>query len=181
MDEPLSIALPEDLQRLIPEGFTLLPVRGGDHGCFGCSPTNACGLRMRFFSDGQSVLAPLRVPAHLCGWDRLVHGGVLATILDEVMSWAAIRLRRRVILTKSMQVTFLRPAWVETPLLAQARVADTSSDEREVRMAAELRDAHGKPLSRAEGRLALFTPEAVRRLGIMDEASIQGFLPLLEP
>jgi hypothetical protein len=48
-------------------------------------------------------------------------------------------------------------------------------------MAAELRDAHGKPLSRAEGRLALFTPEAVRRLGIMDEASIQGFLPLLEP
>ena len=54
------------------------------HNCFGCSPINAHGLQMKFYTDEESVFTWLSVPEHLCGWNNLVHGGVLSTILDEI-------------------------------------------------------------------------------------------------
>ena len=78
----------------LPENLKELP-SGRNHNCFGCSPINPSGLRMRFFTDGKAVYSRLQVPAHLCGWSNIVHGGVLTTILDEIMSWAAIRLLQR--------------------------------------------------------------------------------------
>ena len=60
------------------------------HNCFGCSPVNPSGLQMNFFADDSSVYSEVTVPKHLCGWNNLIHGGVLSTILDEIMSWAAI-------------------------------------------------------------------------------------------
>jgi hypothetical protein len=56
-----------------------------DSMCFGCIPANPTGLRLEFFTDGESIFSWVKVPAHLCGWENLVHGGIISTILDEVM------------------------------------------------------------------------------------------------
>ena len=72
-------------------GYAPLPT-SEDHNCFGCSPRNEAGLKMVFHinQEGDTAVSWLSVPDHLCGWANMVHGGIISTILDEAMGWAAL-------------------------------------------------------------------------------------------
>jgi uncharacterized protein (TIGR00369 family) len=60
-----------------------------DGRCFGCGPQNAEGLRMVFEPrDGESV-AEYEVPERYQSWSGMVHGGLVALMLDEAVGWAA--------------------------------------------------------------------------------------------
>jgi acyl-coenzyme A thioesterase PaaI-like protein len=57
--------------------------------CFGCSPHNELGLRMRFVEISRGVVeSRWTAPEHVCGMDGIVHGGVQATVIDETMGAA---------------------------------------------------------------------------------------------
>lgn len=58
--------------------------------CFGCGQANEHGFRMTFarYPDG-TVESRHRTAPHHCGVDTVVHGGIQATLLDEVMGVAA--------------------------------------------------------------------------------------------
>lgn len=58
-------------------------------GCFLCGDENTCGVRARFFVEGNSIRARLTLPQHFNGYKNIAHGGVLAGLLDETMGWAA--------------------------------------------------------------------------------------------
>jgi uncharacterized protein (TIGR00369 family) len=147
--------------------YKKLPERQ-DHNCFGCSPANSAGLQMKFFTNGQSVVTRVTVPDHLCGWDNLVHGGVLSTILDEIMGWAALHLLKKLTLTKSLTVDFLKPAYIGTELKAEGRVLELKS-EREVLMEGTIYNPEGILCARSTGLFGLFTAKTLRKLDIMDE------------
>ncbi|HOR33241.1 MAG TPA: PaaI family thioesterase, partial [Syntrophales bacterium] len=108
-------------------GYTLLPNRE-DHCCFGCGPANTQGLRMQFYTDGETVVSWLTVPPHLCGWSNLVHGGILFTALDEVMGRAMIYLLRRFILTKTMTIEYLKPVPHGREIKVEGRVLEVRSE-----------------------------------------------------
>ena len=148
--------------------------RSGNHNCFGCSPINPSGLRMRFFSDGLAVYSRVAVPEHLCGWSNIVHGGVLTTILDEIMSWSAIYLLKRIALTHSITVEFVKPVKVGHELRAEGRVKQTDGKYDAVTEGV-LVDAAGEACARATARFKVFSPAVARRLKIADEASIRWF------
>ena len=156
----------------------ILPNRD-THRCFGCSPVNASGLQMTFHGDGQSVFSDLTVPAHLCGWDRLVHGGVITAILDEAMSWGALHLLRQVILTKSINVDFIKPVLIEEPLRARARVL-AADQPREAVMEGQLHNAAGDLCARSRGTFGIFSPAVARRLKIADDATLEWFKEIME-
>jgi uncharacterized protein (TIGR00369 family) len=156
------------------EGYTLLPVQD-DHNCFACGPANSAGLKMRFYSNVDSVVSWLSVPDHLRGWNNLTHGGVISTILDEIMSWTAIHLLKRIILTKSMTVDFLRPVYVGTRLKAVGRIQSVRG-ENEAVMEGFLYDAQQAMCARARGTFALLKPKVARKLGIVDDAGLQRLL-----
>ncbi len=60
-----------------------------DNHCFGCSPHNERGLRMQFVKTGRhAVEARYLVPEHFCGAPQVVHGGIQATMLDEVLGYS---------------------------------------------------------------------------------------------
>ena len=149
-----------------------------DHKCFGCSPVNPHGLKMVFLAADGAVVSRLTVPNHLCGWNNLVHGGVVSTILDEIMSRSAIYLLRRVILTRSIQVDFLKPAFTGTPVQAEGRILEEVS-EREATIEGRLFNADGELCARATGTFALFTSESIRRLNFMDMALVEGIEALI--
>jgi uncharacterized protein (TIGR00369 family) len=154
--------------------------RSGNHNCFGCSPANASGLRMRFFSDEQAVYSRVTVPEHLCGWSNIVHGGVLTTILDEIMSWSAIYLLKRIALTRSINVEFIKPARVGLELRAEGRVMQTNGKYDAVTEGI-LIDASGEVCARASAMFKVFSPAIARRLAIADEASIRWFEGIFNP
>lgn len=145
-----------------------------NHNCFGCSPHNATGLQMKFFTNQKSLVSLVTVPEHLCGWDRLVHGGVIATILDEIMSWSAITMLKRIILTKSMTVDFVKPVYIDNELKVEGKVLEHKS-ERDARMAGFLYNTKGELCARSQGSFALFTPEAAIKMKILSAEDVKEF------
>lgn len=145
-----------------------------NHNCFGCSPVNPSGLRMSFLTDGEAVFATLRVPEHLCGWSNIVHGGVLSTILDEIMSWAAIHRLKRIALTQSIAVEFIKPALVGGELRAEGRLREAAR-QNDAFTEGAIYDERGDACARATATFKVFSPAVARRLQIADEASIRWF------
>ncbi len=161
----------------IPPGMQPVPNRS-DHLCFGCGPRNPYGLKMKFYSDEKLVVSWVTVPEHLCGWDNLVHGGVITTILDEIMSWSAIYLLKRFILTKSIRVDFLKPLCVGQRLRAEGSVESVAGG-REASVTGVICDPEGRPCARSQGIFAIMAPRVAGRLGIMDPRGVQEFAGLL--
>ncbi|MFO7687033.1 MAG: PaaI family thioesterase [Desulfobacterales bacterium] len=158
-----------------PSDFSPLPIQD-NHMCFACGPANPAGLKMRFFANQDSVVSWLTVPDHLRGWNTLVHGGVTSTILDEIMSWAAIHLLKTIILTKSMKVEFRKPVFIGQPLRAVGRVVEIIN-EREAIMEGLLYGPEGDVCAEARGTFALLKPKVARKLGIVDDQALRDLLP----
>jgi uncharacterized protein (TIGR00369 family) len=150
-----------------------------DHNCFGCSPLNKSGLQMKFYTNETAVYSKLIVPDHLCGWNNLVHGGVLTTIMDEIMSWAAIYLLKQVPMTKSISVDFLKPVYVGHPLKAEGTVLEKKG-KHEASMQGRVYNKDDLCCARATGTFAVFSPAVAKRLSITDSQSLKWFEEIFE-
>ena len=145
-----------------------------DHQCFACGPGNDCGLKMTFFTDERSVFSWLTVPEHLRGWDNLVHGGVLSAILDEIMSWAAIYLIKKITLTKEMTVEFLKPVTVGSRLKAEGRLVEHVG-QRDARLEGLIYNERGALCARSSGLFVMLEPRIAKRLGVLGDVAIRDF------
>ncbi|MEM7180829.1 MAG: PaaI family thioesterase [Spirochaetota bacterium] len=144
-----------------------------EHHCFGCGPANIHGLQLKFYTDETSVFTHLQIPERMAGWSRVVHGGITATVLDETMAWTCIYLQSSYILTKSMQVDYIRPIYVGEDLQCVGSIESIEGDKAEV--LATIYNGDGKECSRSLGKMKLFTPEGIRKLGIFTEDFLAGF------
>ena len=120
-----------------------------DHACFGCGGENPIGLRLRFTADKGEVRAPFLPAAEHQGFEGVVHGGIISSVLDEAMAWATAAAGIWAV-TAEMRVRFRRPLQVGEQTRVQARVEEWRG--RIVRVAAELvRDADDATVASATG------------------------------
>ena len=89
--------------------------------CFGCGKHNPIGLKLNFARDGDTLRAEFTPDEVHQGWPGVVHGGILACLLDEAMSNAAYS-EGIACLTASMQMRLRQPVKVEVPLVITALV-----------------------------------------------------------
>ncbi|WP_321365419.1 PaaI family thioesterase [uncultured Desulfuromusa sp.] len=150
-----------------------------DAHCFGCSQKNPHGLKMRFYVDDATIYSWPKVPDYLCGWDGIVHGGVLSTILDEIMSWSAIYNIHRVVMTKTMTVDFFKPVYIADDLRVEGRVIE-QTNEREVIVEGKIYKGDHLLCAQSRGTFAVFTAKAVKRMKIMPPEVLEGFGDLLD-
>jgi uncharacterized protein (TIGR00369 family) len=117
--------------------------------CFGCGPANATGLRLEFLlaEDGGVVTLPTIMDAFE-GHPGYLHGGIIATLLDEAMSKSA-RARGLTTMTRKLEVEYLRPVPSGKPLRVEGRVV--RSEGRKHWIESEIRDALGTTLAQAKG------------------------------
>ncbi len=155
------------------ESYKKLP-NTDTHNCFACSPINTSGLKMEFFTDEKTVFTELTVPDHLCGWNNVIHGGILSTILDEVMSWTALYLIKRITMTRTMTIDFLKPVYIGDHLKAEGRIVEVRRQTSAV-LEAVIYDPKGEPCAKSSGTLALFSPALAKRMKVMDQASLDWF------
>ena len=144
------------------------------HNCFGCSPANPSGLQMKFYTRDSSVFSRLTVPEHLCGWDRLVHGGVISTILDEIMSWTGIYMLKQITMTKSMTVDFIKPVYINSELKAEGKVLGKTG-RHEALLEGSLYNEKGTLCARSQGNFVIFSPAVAKRLGIAQKEHLEWF------
>lgn len=153
------------------EHYRRLPHRENDN-CFGCSPHNSAGLQLQFFTDGEKVVSWFRVPEHFSGWDRIFHGGLIATMLDEVMGWTVLHLLKQMTLTRMITVEFLKPVYVGEEIRIEGRPFEVRG-EREAVMRGLLFNQKDELCARATGHFAIFTVEAIRERALVDEKVLQ--------
>jgi uncharacterized protein (TIGR00369 family) len=145
-----------------------------DHYCFGCSPVNPSGLQMNFFAGLDTVFSNVTIPDHLCGWSNIAHGGVLTTILDEIMSWTALHFLKRITMTKSMNIEFIKPVYIRNPLKAEGKVLEITGKHDAV-MEGILYNDKGVACAKSTANFAIFSPKVAKRFGIADDTSLKFF------
>ncbi|MDQ2800168.1 MAG: PaaI family thioesterase [Armatimonadota bacterium] len=92
-----------------------------DNGlCFGCGPRNAIGLRLTFGWDGDTYFTRWTPRPEHQGWADRVHGGLLALVLDESLSRAALERHGLDWVTAELTTRLKRPAVVGDPLRIEA-------------------------------------------------------------
>ncbi|MGH7728952.1 MAG: PaaI family thioesterase [Vulcanimicrobiaceae bacterium] len=94
-----------------------------DGYCIACGPRSEIGLGMRFVEapDG-TVESRLEIPARFQGWQGVVHGGIVAVLLDEAMAYAA-GARGALGVTAELRTRFRKPVPVGRPLVVRGSVA----------------------------------------------------------
>ena len=131
-------------------------------GCLVCGRENPHGLRLDLHVDPATGVVSTDFtprPEHI-GFVGVVHGGVLATVLDEAMVWAATWAGRRFCLAGEMTVRFRAIARVGTPLRVKTRVE--SARPRLVQTTGEIRDAAGTVIATATGKYVPLPPDRNR-------------------
>ena len=96
-------------------------------GCFICGLDNPIGLKIVFHEDreGKRVRAELTVPEAYRSYPGVVHGGIVATILDETSGralMAATGNPEDFFVTAKMEMRYRRATPTETPLVAHGWV-----------------------------------------------------------
>jgi acyl-coenzyme A thioesterase PaaI-like protein len=101
---------------------TPLAVRD-DHYCFGCGGLNPYGLHLHFYrnEDGNGVWAPWTPVREHEGFTGIAHGGIITTVMDEVMGWA-LYAEDIWAVTGRLAVAFRRPVEIGVPTRAIARI-----------------------------------------------------------
>jgi uncharacterized protein (TIGR00369 family) len=117
--------------------------------CFGCGPANPSGLHLDFLvaKDGSVVCLPT-VPEAFDGHPGYLHGGVIATLLDESMS-KAVRARGLTSMTRQLEVDYLRPVPSNEPIRLEGRVV--RGEGRKHWAEARILNAAGKELAHGKG------------------------------
>jgi uncharacterized protein (TIGR00369 family) len=123
-----------------------------DQHCFVCGKKNLAGLKIEFRENpaNQEVEADVLFPPHLQGWQDTVHGGLLATVLDETMIKAAAAAGIKTV-TAEITVKYKKPAATGVPYLTRGKVLETRG--RIVTAESRLCDASGQIIAQAAGKL----------------------------
>ena len=126
-----------------------LPKPTGHH-CFACGTDNPYGLNLQFYAYGDRVCTDVVLDCYRVGWEGITHGGIISTLLDEVMSWTIIYFRRVFFVTRKMEVRYLKPVPVEAPLTVCGHMGKELKPPR-IEATAEVLNEAGERLAYSKG------------------------------
>jgi acyl-coenzyme A thioesterase PaaI-like protein len=121
------------------------------HSCFVCGDANPLGLKLRFETDGRVVRASFRPCEHHVGFKGVVHGGITATVLDEIMVWACAVSTRRFAYCAELNVRYLMPLAPQVEMVVTGELVENRKG-RIFEAKAVLSDATGKGYVAATGK-----------------------------
>jgi len=77
--------------------------------CIGCDPHHPAGLKLRFFETDDGLVCRWKPDHGFQGYPDILHGGIQATILDEIASWFVLVKLETSGVTSKMEVEYLKP------------------------------------------------------------------------
>lgn len=152
-------------------------------GCLVCGRDNPHGLRLDLFVDPETSAVRVTFtprPEHI-GFEGVVHGGVIATVLDEAMVWCATWTGRRFCVCAELTTRFVKEAAVGRALLVQTKIESNRS--RLIMTSAEVRDAEsGELVATGSAKYIPLPPERNRAFvkTLVDDPSTQASANVLK-
>jgi uncharacterized protein (TIGR00369 family) len=132
------------------------------HHCFACGDLNEHGLHLELHANPEGAWVELNLAPRFQGWDAVAHGGIVCTILDEVMAWSVIG-RGTWGVTARLNVAFRRPIRTGRQIRAEGWVLELH--RRASRTAGRILDAAtGEVLATSEGTFVALPDDQLDRL-----------------
>jgi acyl-coenzyme A thioesterase PaaI-like protein len=133
-------------------------------GCLVCGRQNPHGLKLSLDVDESTgvVSVSFTPRAEHIGFEGIVHGGVLATVLDEAMVWAATWAARRFCVAGELNVRFRHSAGVGEALRVETRVE--SARPRLILTRGTVTGGGGAAIAEATGKYVPVPPERHRHV-----------------
>lgn len=128
--------------------------------CFGCGEENRLGLRLNIRLVGDKTECDFTPLADFQGPPGITHSGVVAAVLDELMS-QLIYAQLQLAVTRKIEVTYRRPLRVGHTYRFTAEVVKRNS--KIIAARAEARDSEGNQVARARGVFAPLDEERVAK------------------
>lgn len=138
----------------------------GEYNCFGCDPGNSAGLRLEFFLEGERVTSRWEPRKELEGYPGVIHGGIQATLADEIGGWFVHAVLGSAGVTRNLQVTYHNPARsADGPFSLTAAAAENGVDEntRDAVIEVTISGASGTLFCTARVTYAVFSEAVARR------------------
>ena len=135
---------------------------------------------MELYTDEKIVMSQIILPEHFSSWANVVHGGILATLLDEIMGWAGLYLLRQITLTKKMTVEFSKAVYVGETLKVVGSVVKKIG-KRNAEIEGVITRDNGEACVRSRGDFTILSSKLAVRLGIITDEQLQNFFePLFQ-
>jgi len=122
--------------------------------CFGCGGDNASGMKLTFEQDNvnRKIVGRFVLGERYQGGGGFVHGGIIATLLDEAMG-KVCHFREVRAVTAELAVEYLKPVNVQSEIVVEGR--ETEQKGRNLFMTGEIRNGVGEVLARGKGRFVV--------------------------
>jgi acyl-coenzyme A thioesterase PaaI-like protein len=132
-----------------------MPTPISDNYCFVCGKDNPKGfkIQVRYLEAEMAAETELALPREFQGWADVIHGGILATMLDELMAHAVWHFAGPG-LTLSMEVRFHQPLKPDEPILVRG-VLHTQNGSRRLAEGEIIRLADGTRVASGKSRFLL--------------------------
>ena len=116
--------------------------------CFACGPDNPAGLRMKVEYEKDRSICRITLAEHYQGWTHIAHGGVVCTLLDEIMAYAVLKFIGQGV-TSHLSSKFRKPVPLGEPIVASGWIVERKGRRATAR--AEIRtEADGVLLAQGE-------------------------------
>ena len=132
--------------------------------CFVCGEENIAGLQLRFYVENNQVKTRFQPKPHHCGYHNVLHGGVVAALLDETIAWAANRALARMTVTGELKIRYRKPVPGDRTMFVIAEI--TKANRRIAYGKGVVLDQDGQEYASAEGS---FLPLSVEETLVIDE------------
>jgi uncharacterized protein (TIGR00369 family) len=132
--------------------------------CFGCGGANQRGMQLTYEQDDQArrIRGNFRLGAEYQGASGFIHGGIIATVLDEVMG-KVTRFRGVHAVTADLSIEYLKPVPVDVDLVVEGHEVEMTG--RNLFMLGEIRNVAGQVLARGKGRFVIVDPKRHAKQG----------------
>jgi uncharacterized protein (TIGR00369 family) len=132
--------------------MTFEEIRASADKCFGCGPGNEIGLKLKFHEVEKGVVQTktILLPPYQ-GYASIVHGGIVSTLLDEAMAYAALYSSDPGhVATAWMEVRFSKPVPIGKELTLIGRITQKKRNILETE--GEIRSIDGDVLASSAGK-----------------------------
>jgi uncharacterized protein (TIGR00369 family) len=130
--------------------------------CIGCSPHNPIGLKLEFWDDGESILSKWNPCREFEGWVEVLHGGIQATLLDEIAAWVVYTKCKTAGVTAELKVKYKKPVFTnQGEILIKGRLVEMN--KRLAIIQAQLFNAENQLCAEADIKYVIFSEEMARK------------------
>jgi len=84
-----------------------------EYNCFGCSPSNSFGLHLDFYEEGDEVVCDWDPKPQFQGYGNILHGGIIATMMDEIASWFIFTQLKTAGVTYQLTTNYRSPVYTD--------------------------------------------------------------------